>query len=164
MVKMNIDGKFVGNEDLIFLPERGITPEIENTVVQVGNSNGVILSESRLKERKIVINFVVKTMSRREFEKTLAPIVFSNDVVPLFFDDRPDEIWYGKVDGNIDLERQFTIGKGTINFLCLDPFAYGKDEKTFTNVGNTITVKNNGTYPTPVSFNIESQSDNGFVG
>lgn len=164
MAKMNIAGKVVGDENLIFLPERGVASEIENTIDQVGDSNGGILTSSRLKQRTIAIKYIVKTMSRRDFEKKLAPIIYSDGIVSLSFDDRPEEVWYGKVDGNVDLDRQYTIGKGTINFICLEPYAFAVGEKTFTNVGNTITIENSGTYPTPVSFEIEHQSDNGFIG
>lgn len=166
MVKLNVNGVEVGNDELVFLPERGILPETENTVTQVGERDGSIFLSSRLKERIIPIKFVVKTMNRRNFEISMSAILHSKEPVPLIFSDKPDEVWDGLVDGEIDLDRAFTIGKGTIKWLVPAGHSYSKTEKTATNDGtaNTITFTNNGTDSTPVKVTTEMTSQNGFLG
>ena len=166
MVKLNVNGVEVGNDELVFLPERGILPETENTVTQVGERDGSIFLSSRLKERIIPIKFVVKTMNRRNFEISMSAILHSKEPVPLIFSDNPDEVWNGLVDGEIDLDRAFTIGKGTIKWLVPDGHSYSKTEKTVTNNGtaNTILFTNNGTDLTPVTVTAKMKSDNGFLG
>lgn len=166
MVKLNINGVEVGNDELIFLPERGILPDTENTLTQVGGSNGSVFLQSRLKERIIPIKFVVKTMNRRDFEISMSAILYSKEPVPLTFDDKPDEVWYGLVDGGIDLDRAYTIGKGTINWIVPDGYAHSTKIKTATNNGttDTITFTNNGTDSTPITVTAKMKSDNGFLG
>lgn len=166
MVKLNVNGVEVGNDELVFLPERGILPETENAVTQIGERDGSIFLSSRLKERIIPIKFVVKTMNRRNFEISMSAILHSKEPVPLIFSDRPDEVWNGLVDGEIDLDRAFTIGKGTIKWLVPDGHSYSKTEKTATNNGTakTISFTNNGTDSTPVNVTAEMVGDNGFVG
>lgn len=166
MVKLNVNGVEVGNDELVFLPERGILPETENTVTQIGERDGSIFLSSRLKERIIPIKFVVKTMNRRNFEISMSAILHSKEPVPLIFSDRPDEVWNGLVDGEIDLDRAFTIGKGTIKWLVPDGHSYSKTEKTVTNNGTakTISFTNNGTDSTPVTVTAKMTSQNGFLG
>lgn len=166
MVKLNVNGVEVGNDELVFLPERGILPEVENTLTQVGGNDGSVFLRNRLRERTVPIKFVVKTMSRRDFEIAMSTILHSKEPVPLIFSDKPNEVWYGVVDGEIDLDRAYNIGKGTIKWLVPDGHSYSKKEKTATNNGtaNTITFTNNGTDLTPVKITTEMKSDNGFLG
>lgn len=42
----------------------------------------------------------------------------------LIFSDEPDLTYKASVSGNTDFQQLLTYGKGTINFLCTDPFAY----------------------------------------
>ena len=73
-------------------------------------------------------------LSRREFERQLAPLLYSTDVQKLIIDDRPDEFWYAKVDGKIDMDRAYFLGTGTINFLVPDGIAHSVATKTFDNM------------------------------
>ncbi|MCM6843416.1 phage tail family protein, partial [Latilactobacillus curvatus] len=142
---------------------RGIRGEKEITTTNVGNSNGSILLSERYLEKTISMPFVVLKLTLKK-QRELSAVLNVDEPKRLIFGDDPDKYYMAMPAQAIDFDELRTYGSGKIDWLCLEPYAFAVGEKTFTNVGNTITVKNNGTYPTPVSFNIESQSDNGFVG
>ena len=120
MAKLIFGGHKIGSSVLQFSAARGITSEIENTSQSVGISDGEMLINSRLKSRIIPVTYDFVALSRREFERQLAPLLYSSGVQKLIIDDRPDEFWYAKVDGKIDMDRAYFLGTGTINFLVPD--------------------------------------------
>lgn len=133
MANLIFGGHKIGSSVLQFSAARGITSEIENTSHSVGISDGEMLINSRLKSRIIPVTYDFVALSRREFERQLAPLLYSTDVQKLIIDDRPDEFWYAKVDGKIDMDRAYFLGTGTINFLVPDGIAHSVATKTFDN-------------------------------
>ncbi|BBF74734.1 phage tail component [Lacticaseibacillus paracasei] len=134
MANLIFGGRKIGSSVLQFSAARGITSEIENTSQPVGISDGEMLINSRLKSRIIPVTYDFVALSRREFERQLAPLLYSTDVQKLIIDDRPDEFWYAKVDGKIDMDRAYFLGTGTINFLVPDGIAHSVATKTFDNM------------------------------
>lgn len=134
MANLIFGGHKIGSSVLQFSAARGITSEIENTSQSVGISDGEMLINSRLKSRIIPVTYDFVALSRREFERQLAPLLYSTDVQKLIIDDRPDEFWYAKVDGKIDMDRAYFLGTGTINFLVPDGIAHSVATKTFDNM------------------------------
>lgn len=134
MANLIFGGHKIGSSVLQFSAARGITSEIENTSQSVGISDGEMLINSRLKSRIIPVTYDFVALSRREFERQLAPLLYSTDVQKLIIDDRPDEFWYAKVDGKIDMDRAYFLGTGTINFLAPDGVAHSVAKKTFDNM------------------------------
>ena len=133
MANLIFGGHKIGSSVLQFSAARGITAEIENTSKSVGISDGEMLINSRLKSRIIPVTYDFVALSRREFERQLAPLLYSTDVQKLIIDDRPDEFWYAKVDGKIDMDRAYFLGTGTINFLVPDGIAHSVATKTADN-------------------------------
>ena len=134
MANLIFGGHKIGSSVLQFSAARGITSEIENTSKSVGISDGEMLINSRLKSRIIPVTYDFVALSRREFERQLAPLLYSTDVQKLIIDDRPDEFWYAKVDGKIDMDRAYFLGTGTINFLVPDGIAHSVATQTFDNM------------------------------
>ncbi|MBU6047382.1 phage tail family protein [Lacticaseibacillus paracasei] len=134
MANLIFGGHKIGSSVLQFSAARGITSEIENTSKSVGISDGEMLINSRLKSRIIPVTYDFVALSRREFERQLAPLLYSTDVQKLIIDDRPDEFWYAKVDGKIDMDRAYFLGTGTINFLVPDGIAHSVATKTADNM------------------------------
>ena len=134
MANLIFGGHKIGSSVLQFSAARGITSEIEKTSQSVGISDGEMLINSRLKSRIIPVTYDFVALSRREFERQLAPLLYSTDVQKLIIDDRPDEFWYAKVDGKIDMDRAYFLGTGTINFLVPDGIAHSVATKTFDNM------------------------------
>ncbi len=134
MANLIFGGHKIGSSSLQFSAARGVFSEVENTTQSVGASDGEMLIRSRLKSRIIPVTYDFVTLSRREFERQLAPLLYSSGVQKLIIDDRPDEFWYAKVDGKIDMDRAYFLGTGTINFLVPDGIAHSVATKTFDNI------------------------------
>ncbi|MGO3095678.1 MAG: distal tail protein Dit [Lacticaseibacillus paracasei] len=134
MANLIFGGHKIGSSSLQFSAARGVFSEVENTTQSVGASDGEMLVRSRLKSRIIPVTYDFVALSRREFERQLAPLLYSSDVQKLIIDDRPDEFWYAKVDGKIDMDRAYFLGTGTINFLVPDGIAHSVATKTADNM------------------------------
>ena len=133
MANLIFGGHKIGSSSLQFSAARGIFSEVENTTQPVGASDGEMLVRSHLKSRIIPVTYDFVALSRREFERQLAPLLYSTDVQKLIIDDRPDEFWYAKVDGKIDMDRAYFLGTGTINFLVPDGVAHSVATQTADN-------------------------------
>lgn len=134
MANLIFGGHKIGSSSLQFSAARGIFSEVENTIQPVGASDGEMLVRSHLKSRIIPVTYDFMALSRREFERQLAPLLYSSGVQKLIIDDRPDEFWYAKVDGKIDMDRAYFLGTGTINFLVPDGIAHSVATQTFDNM------------------------------
>ena len=134
MANLIFGGHKIGSSSLQFSAARGVFSEVENTTQSVGASDGEMLIRSRLKSRIIPVTYDFVALSRREFERQLAPLLYSSGVQKLIIDDRPDEFWYAKVDGKIDMDRAYFLGTGTINFLVPDGIAHSVATQTFDNM------------------------------
>ncbi|WP_437788426.1 distal tail protein Dit [Lacticaseibacillus paracasei] len=124
----------IGSSSLQFSAARGVFSEVENTMQSVGASDGEMLVRSHLKSRIIPVTYDFVALSRREFERQLAPLLYSSSVQKLIIDDRPDEFWYAKVDGKIDMDRAYFLGTGTIDFLVPDGIAHSVATQTADNM------------------------------
>ncbi len=134
MANLIFGGHKIGSSSLQFSAARGVFSEVDNTTQPVGASDGEMLIRSRLKSRIIPVTYDFVALSRREFERQLAPLLYSSGVQKLIIDDRPDEFWYAKVDGKIDMDRAYFLGTGTINFLVPDGIAHSVATKTADNM------------------------------
>lgn len=134
MANLIFGGHKIGSSSLQFSAARGVLSEVENTTQSVGASDGEMLIRSNLKSRIIPVTYDFVALSRREFERQLAPLLYSTDVQKLIIDDRPDEFWYAKVDGKIDMDRAYFLGTGTINFLVPDGIAHSVATQTADNM------------------------------
>ena len=134
MANLIFGGHKIGSSSLQFSAARGVFSEVENTTQSVGASDGEMLIRSRLKSRIIPVTYDFVALSRREFERQLAPLLYSSGVQKLIIDDRPDEFWFAKVDGKIDMDRAYFLGTGTINFLVPDGIAHSVATQTFDNM------------------------------
>ncbi|MEO3722338.1 distal tail protein Dit [Lacticaseibacillus paracasei] len=134
MANLIFGGHEIGSSSLQFSAARGVFSEVENTTQSVGASDGEMLIRSNLKSRIIPVTYDFVALSRREFERQLAPLLYSSGVQKLIIDDRPDEFWYAKVDGKIDMDRAYFLGTGTINFLVPDGIAHSVATQTADNM------------------------------
>lgn len=169
MANLIFGGHKIGSSSLQFSAARGIFSEVENTTQPVGARDGEMLIRSRLKSRIIPVTYDFVALSRREFERQLAPLLYSSGVQKLIIDDRPDEFWYAKVDGKIDMDRAYFLGTGTINFLVPDGIAHSVATQTADNMPykdmpvNLLTGTSNqetsGTIPAN-GWNVPSQHPN----
>lgn len=142
---------------------RGSRGPKEILTANSGNSNGSFLQGSRFVEKTISMPFILLQPTLQERRK-LAAALNVDEPKRLIFGDEPDKYYMAMPSDSIDFEEFAKHDDGTIEWLCLDPFAYAIDQKSIDAVGDTISINNAGTMPTPVSFEITNHGDNGFVG
>ncbi len=168
MTKMNFNGQWIDN--LYVDPHRGLGPGVENTTVKVGQSTGETFLHSTKNKRTIAVDYQIYGSTRRELELTLADKLYTDDVVPIIFSDKPNEVWYGKLDKLPTMEKPGVSATGTFSLLVPDGLSHALTPTTATNensdgtFADTIELTNNGTVPTPLHVTAEMLSDNGFLG
>lgn len=166
---MTFNGHQIGDRFLQFAPDRGILSEVENTMQTVGASDGDRFMRGRIKSRVLAVQYDVMAISQREFERMMAPLLYTTEPAKLSFSDRTDEYWLAKVDGKIDLTRAYFLGSGTINFIVPDGVAHSLTTKTADNIAtdgtlsDELVVQNDGTYPVYPVIEATMHSDNGVI-
>lgn len=132
MTKMNFNGQWIDN--LYVDPHRGLGPGVENTTVKVGQSTGETFLHSTKNKRTIVVDYQIYGSTRRELELTLADKLYTDDVVPIIFSDKPNEVWYGKLDELPTMEKPGVSATGTFSLLVPDGIAHSVDTQTADNM------------------------------
>lgn len=141
----------------------GLGTARENKLQTVGNSDGQVqLIDSRYDSKTISIPFTLPYESMGK-KRELSAMLNVREPAQLWFSSEPDK-YYMALPVSTNLAEEWDIGSGTLEFTCIDPFAHAMTPKTFDMVGDTITIENNGTMPTPVDFNITNHGENGYFG
>ncbi|MBT2215830.1 phage tail family protein [Virgibacillus dakarensis] len=85
----------------------------------------------------------------------LASWLITDESVPLELEDEPGRTYYAKLEGDIgDFEKFVDQRKGTITFLCADPYSYGP-EKTHEFTSDIDIITNEGTAEADPIFELE---------
>src|SRR5690606_7021749 len=80
-----------------------------------------------------------------QLKDELATWLITDEPVPLQFDDEPGRIYYAVVQNTLDdFEKFAELRQGTIQFLCLDPYAYG-EELSIAFQSDSAVIENPGT-------------------
>lgn len=116
---------------------------IKRNMIEMPGMPGAYLestdTEVRIIEQPIVINGKDR-FDVRKLEEDLAAWLITEKPVDLVFDDEPDRVYYAVVDGSINTEDIARFGKGTITFICPDPYKYGNDKlTTFSSAASFVT-------------------------
>ena len=130
---------------------RPLLPGNTDNYIDIPGHAGSILYPGKPKDRPIPVEFGFMPGSKDLFRAKVWEIsdwLYTEERKALVIDDEPGKYYMGKVEGQIDLEQVFILGKFTAVFRC-EPFAY--DNQVTTNFANdTVTCANVGTRPTPV--------------
>lgn len=112
-------------------------------------------TEVRIIEQPIVINGKDR-FDVRKLEEDLSDWLFTEQSAELIFDDEPDRTYYAVVDGSLDIEDIVRFGKGTITFICPDPYKYGQKKSItpVTNLTAPVVISNQGKMETPPNFKV----------
>ena len=66
-------------------------------------------------------------MELEKIKEDMAAWLIHDEPKPLIFPEEPDRTYYAVVDGSFDPDEIVRIGKGTIPFVCPDPYKYGQE-------------------------------------
>lgn len=110
--------------------------------------SGAYLSSTTLEPLTINVQVGFKFKNADEgmkLKEEMASWLFTKEPSPLQFDDEPNRTYYAVVQNTMDdFEEFIRFKRGTIQFLCPDPYKYGP-EKTLSFPADIVTFDNNGT-------------------
>lgn len=101
-------------------------------------------TEVRIIEQPIVINGKDR-YDVRKLEEDLSAWLITEKAAELIFDDEPDRVYYAVIDGSLNIEDIARFGKGTITFICPDPYKYKLSTSPYTFLSDHESIINNGT-------------------
>ncbi|QGH35129.1 hypothetical protein GI584_14225 [Gracilibacillus salitolerans] len=133
-------------------------PPVNNNLLRVSGMPGAYVESTDTDILYITqpIGYVVKDDEDALAKKDeLAEWFITKETVPLEFSDEPGRTYYAKVEGGISDFRKFSNQrKGTVTFVCPDPYGYSK-EKQATFPSDTVTLTNQGTAEADPIFELE---------
>lgn len=166
---MSLSVKYNGHELNEYLTvtglRRGIGTTRTNILQKMGMARGSkylgYTKDFKVYEMDFALIYSV-TPKRRE----LARILDSKEPSELIFGDEPNKYCLAIPDGDIDVDDDSFLGKGTITWLIPDGISYSKNLKTFTASENSegilqMEIDNRGTEECPVAIEADFHSDNG---
>lgn len=113
--------------------DRGLLPEVDQDLRKTGRSDGYNHFSSSIGKKVIPMGFILKwdlIVKRRR----LANILMKRTPQPLIFSDEPNIEWYAIADGDIGVDEENFIGRGTINWIVPDGIGHSINPKYFTNI------------------------------
>lgn len=123
-------------------------PGLKRNTTKVPGADGEYLESTEVEPIVIKQPFGFKIENEQwlTIKDELAAWLYTSDPVPLEFPDEPGRTYYAVVQNSIDdFERvaRTRLRQGTIEFLCVDPYAYGT-ERSYS-VSENTSVANEGT-------------------
>lgn len=149
MITFHFNG--IDFSDLITVNEisgRGILNARLNTV-KVPKRHGSYLVDKTYDDRIIDMQVTVKSASiynLRDRVDELNMLLHTQKPAPLVFSDENDMTYHAVLSGNNDFEEIRTFGRGTISFVCPDPFKYKPSVTTAFSNGAAV-INNGGAEP-----------------
>ncbi|NUJ19277.1 hypothetical protein FKN04_22350 [Bacillus glycinifermentans] len=108
--------------------QRPMWATIERDFLTIPGRPGSYLRKTNVKARTIPVTFVIKGVDdMQKAKEEIADWLITDKPAPLVFPDEPDRTYYAVVDGDGIPDELFKFGKATINFVCPDPYKYGKE-------------------------------------
>lgn len=148
--------------------DRGIGSDYSPTLEKIGEGIGKNFVFTTQNEKTISMPFVLRydLINKR---RTLAGILNVKEPKELIFGDEPDKVYYALPTGDVGVDENVFLGKGTINWIVPDGLAHSVAEKTFKGAVSSdgileIEIQNDGTEDVPISYEITNNQENGYLG
>ncbi|WP_169312818.1 distal tail protein Dit [Thermaerobacter marianensis] len=131
---------------------RSILPPVTARTLDTPGRPGVYYQGFDYGAREIQVDIILAEStleSLRSRVRNLAAWLRPDDTPrPLVFDDEPELTWYAVLSGDTNLEEIVTVGRGTLTFLCPEPYAIGPERVLTIADGATVTAQGTAdTYP-----------------
>lgn len=134
---------------------RQVLPESNDTYIDIPGRNGSYISPGELADRIISLQCTVVLRSLESLRLKVRDIsawLYAEERKPLIFDDEPGKMYMAKVEGSIDLEQIFALGRFDLTFRC-EPLVVG-EEVAESFVSDMAAVENEGTYEAMPVFSV----------
>jgi predicted phage tail component-like protein len=146
------------NIEVLNVKGRGIMPEVESKTMDIASKHGSHYYGHRYRSRKIEIDIVLQGTSMDDFRAKVRDLAswLNPEGAPynLIFDDETDKQYKAVLTNETDFEQFVKWGKGTLHFLCPDPFAYDTTNTVANFNNDSVTVNNTGTFKTFPIFTV----------
>lgn len=146
--------------------ERQPFASINRSLINVTGMSGAHLSSTTLEPLLINVPVGFKFKDAEEgmkLKEEMASWLFTHEPVPLQFDDEPNRTYYAVVQNTMDDIAEFIrFKRGTIEFICLDPYKYGP-EKTEEYKDDSFVVENEGTAEAEPTFELTAKEKTTFA-
>ena len=142
-VNFSFNGFSVPTLAILREESRPVIPAISTLAVDVPRRDGSILRDRKLLPRILTIPFIVRFQNLEEFNRIktqMAANWFTKEPGTLIFTEEPTIEYYGVLMDFPPLESYPTFARGTVTFICHDPFKYSSAHRgmltmPFTNSG-----------------------------
>lgn len=144
---------------------RGVTPS-ELDTLSVPGMVGVHPLRKKRKKRVIEIEFTIEGGTAdglRDVINSVNESLDLDEVAPLVFSDEADKMYYAIMTSNGDSSETRSIGKGTLTFLCPDPYKYGPEQTAILNTATGAIINASGTAPTNPIFELDVTQDTTYI-
>lgn len=165
-MKITFNNEDVSSFIKVVRVNRGILPQRTNNIHTISRRNGGFYDGFRYEVKPIPVDFVIVNDDLNAVRRVLASMLDVPEPAKLVFSDEPNLYYMAVPDGAIDLEEVLTVGTGTINFLCPNPYAYKNTESEFSLPygSEKFTIYNYGSAPTYPKLKVNFNHECGFVG
>src|SRR5690606_1592335 len=135
---------------------RGIV-QYDTSMIEVAAMDGAYIKGRRRPVRTIEVDVIISADNHEELREkidVINGILHVDKPVPIVFSDEPGRVYYGVVSDTLETTEFVSLHKGTITFLCPDPYKYG-DEVIVEFPSDVVTVTNEGTTEADPVFELE---------
>jgi predicted phage tail component-like protein len=146
----------VSSEGIFKITEirRPILPPLQDITKKVNGRPGLISFGQHIDMRVIEVDIVIPSEDRTDFRRKveeIASFLYSEDTKTLQFFDDMERIYFARLTGDTNIEQVVNYGRGTITFICFDPFKYAAEptillDSTILN-NDSLVISNQGNQP-----------------
>ena len=142
-------------------------PTRENKKIEIPSRHGGIYTGHRYVEKSIKVPFWIHVESTEEYVlrvRKLKNILNTNEPKKLHLPDELTKFYYAVISSFECKEISVGLGRGDLEFICYDPYAYNDELKLFTSDENKITtIINEGTANCSPIINVAFTQDAHFL-
>lgn len=120
---------------------------IEREYTEVPGRAGAIQTEMRTGVRRFQLPIIIhsKTFEEKQlFAEDLAEWLIHKNPKPLVFEKYPNRVLFAAIEGTLDLPQMLKRGKGVLQIVCEDPYAYSRKEEKFAFKDGAAIIRNKG--------------------
>lgn len=138
-----------------------------NNTIDISSMNGEIYTGHKYGRKMIKVPFFIdarKSKNYVQIVRQIKNILNTNEESKLFLPDEPDKYYWAVVSSFTCDELYMGVGKGEIEFVCFDPYAYSDEYKLFESDDDKITtIQNDGTANCSPIINVSFTQDAHFL-
>ncbi|MDQ0269010.1 distal tail protein Dit [Cytobacillus purgationiresistens] len=139
---------------------------LQRNLLYVKGVEGANLESTDIRERILSVPIQIRFKGSSDFQKLkeeLASWLLYEDEKELIFDDEPDRVYFALVDGPLDFDELVRFGRGTITFICPNPYKYGHKVISRIDPAEPAIIVNQGTSNTKPIFTFNTIQPTTFI-